>query len=620
MININFSNKLEKTEISKTQTIRCAFSQKYKDKIIENNINACTTAMKRAFQQGKYSSDQDYATALHYYNQLKDLKLSKPNRKIYAQFERWLVGAEKKIQKHGCSEYKLNENTRFFKEGNTALLGASKEFCELNPDFVDFILQNDIAHWFHRVSPNKVFNSQDGKPLIPFGTIEMGDKKFQAGFKEEDFQTEELCWEDAKKKLINEKSLDKDTLALSGRQMTMWGLVSHHNFNWKVFKPITKVEAPAAPAVQVISYQDKKNKIPKVFGDQGHAGIIYVDKNGYVYSFGFFCPPPPEAYLMKALKSQRSMIRSPDPYESRHTASYEELANKLVDKNKTVPWNYGALQFNLDDDLEGAPCYERVMQIWDKFSKLETRDEAKETIKKLKADIDVLTAQDSYGKCKKLHVRVQKLYDTMLEYQPSLKNEKAMTGEEKFNLMLERVVDLQERTIEAREKHDWSNGAKPYNLKKQNCSTIALIHFGRWAQVYLNAKTNKYNQDAKNLDTRPNGKKFLPSIDSSKWEGALFSMKSLFLTWLGGLLSITPVFSTRVFGRGQASDNIQPQTSFLSCLKDFLLFRAPISPGEIRLKSMENQAPTNSIIRKLFKKIHSPARIIPQHSFTPQSL
>lgn len=615
----NTNNYIEQTKLTFFENLSCKINNKKRNEVIGQNIDVCTGIMRQAFENDQlinyhvYTEVGNYLTTL-----LRDKKLTPETKEKLLQLDRWLTGYEKGVLK--CiAEYRHSENKKLFDENDTRLLGASKDFAEANPDYVEFVLKNNISNWFHRVNPGKVFETNaEGQPLIPFANFDMQGKTFTQ-LSTDDISARSYDWKTAKENLVKEQSLDKDSYLLTGRQMTLWGLVLHHNFDWQQFVPITKVEPPHAPVIQVISYHPQRNLVPEMMGDQGHVGVIYIDREGFVYSFGFFCPPPPVANFYAALKPQTSYIRSPDLYEQRHGASYQELAAGHVPDSQDIAWNYGALQLKFSDDTD-LPCVQKVINIWKELKKeaitgteeeIAAKQQELDGIRGHKRNLKQLIKSDARRKV--IQSKSNELFVMMAQYKPTLHDPQSyrMTAQEKFMTMMERVVELQKKTVEARETCDWSNGAIPYMLAEQNCAHVGRLHFGRFAEVFLGAE-----KDKKVVDSRPGHEQYLPELQKSPFtrlEWAKVTLANHVLGRIARFLFVTPYVSSSIFGRGTAGEGIKPMTSFWGCLKNLITFRSSISPAAVREESMEVERPIKSFTRRFFKWFSKPTSILPQH-------
>lgn len=522
-----------------------------------------------------------------------------------AVLERYLVGIKRAFNGEDCHyQHQLNRNliNDDSPSYDPRLLGVSKEFAESHPDFVEFMLSNNIYYQRVRTSPSNeimLASNEQGEPLLPFAEFGQGNAQ--------EIHTYTRTWAETKADLKNKgQRNDADGTLKDSHHMTMWGLVEQGSYMWDRFTPITRIDPPETPCFQIASYHPQDRLVPGLFDEQGHSGMVFVDKEGFVYSCGFYCHPDSDFY--KALKAQASAIRSPDLYEARVDLNWQSM----VENGKKVQltslanrWNDGVLQFNFEDDAVGAPCLEAVRRTWSREADNLAEGAAKTALAGKAKELDEALAKNSRV------ADIQKLTrDLFVMMNVEGIDVLEMTAEEKFSAMMGRVTDLQAKTKEAIETGRWDNGALPYSLGENNCTHVSRYYFGQFAEVNLAAvKTPKI------LNTRPGqgaDKKYLPPVKESpfsrlKW--AEISVKSHILGKILRVGTLLPLVGSKVFGRGTAAEGFTPITSFWGGVKNFT--KAPVSPQQVREEGMALQFNISSATRKILNWLHRPSGILP---------
>lgn len=524
-----------------------------------------------------------------------------------AILERYNIGVKRLFQGNEDAHYSHPTNLKFFDTQASArdprLMGASQAYAESHPDFVEFLLNNNLYYQKMRTCASDAMDfavNDAGEPMLPFVQRPADALEFD----EASLQIDLLSWDQIKADLRARDLIKTEDSTLKTHHMTKWGLLEQHSYEWDRMTPITKIDPPAAPCFQIASYHPKDKLVPGIFDDQGHTGMVFVDKDGYVYSCGFYCHP--DSYFYAALKAQKSALRSPDLYEARVDLNWQSIAGKK-DKMNTgalpLRWNDGILQFNCEKDPAGEPCLAKILKTW---------EEAKRTREHIpnsdRIDAKVREIEDALSKDSKVS-RIKELSDHLLGMvlQQGIIVEQ-MDENEKFATLMGRVQDLQDKTLRAMETDDWSNGALPYMLAENNCTHVSRYYFGQYAEVLLGMK-----KTPEILNTRPGqGERFLPPVKQSPFSRVKWidiSLKSALLGRVLRVLSLTPILSTAWLGRGKAGKGFTPRTSLKSCLKN--VFKAHVSPQQVREEGMSEQFKIPSLTRKIMKWISRPSGMLP---------
>jgi hypothetical protein len=585
-------------------------------------VQSVTLELKRSFEKeiNEPSEGQHLQSVVSLAeNTLKNRRICKYSPDEAAALERWLVGVKNKHLGVTDQHYSMAKNTRYFaadeKKRDPSLFNVSQTFAENNPDFVDFALTNSLYRSAERAG-NVTFglNAENGEPNLNFATLTEVNGEWQA------VSDAPVTWQELKARLkqegalvlngdINPKHADQRDYTTLKYQMTQWGLVDQHNYQWTELKPFAQIDNPSGkPCIQIVSYHAGKEIIPKAIGDQGHSGMIFVDSKGFVYSMGFFCHP--ESKFFAAFKAQRSVLRSSDSYESRVGANWQDLVKNTHQNDNQVRWNDGALQFDFEDDREDAiPCLESIKRTWvDSKSKLAGDPAQRLAMKKIDRTYKKLNhLLGSNSSMDKIHQVSAKLYSQMEDVGITAQ---AWTKDQKFNVLIGRANHLQEKTNEANATGNWENGALPYMLAEENCSHVSRYYFGQWAQVNLGGhKTRNV------LNTRPKQnaeQPYIPTIDNkvfSSWKWARISLLSVASSKVLRIVELVPVVSTKVFGRGKGEGNIAPRTGFRQAMRNFN--HSAVTPQQIREEAMDVQQKGSSIIRKIVRKFHKPSGLLP---------
>lgn len=575
-------------------------------------VEAMTVAMRDTFNDKTANNDLVLPNSLIFLCDeiLLSKKFTKKAREQLPRLDRYLVGVEILCGAERVG-YQCPENEQFFDEDETKrdprLLGTQIQFAKANPDFVDFMLNNNI--YYQRARTNSAeelaFQEPDQlEPSIPFWEEDATVLYNWAAIKQ--YAAEENVWENA------------EEYTLKDYHMTKWGFLRQESFMWEEMRPITQVAAPDQPCFQVASYHPREDMTPGLFDEQGHSGMVFVDAEGYVYSCGFYCHP--EEDFFKAQKTQRSAIRSPDLYEARVDINWQSMNRK--NKNAPPPqlpvrWNDGVLQFNMLDDEEDAPC---LLSILNAAKEVRRTDENYcggsaplfEEIAQKRAKLERLLNRNS--NMKKIEKVKGDLHNLLVALNQLQVDSNAtpiglptpMTATEKFDTMMRRVQDLQNKTRHALNTGDWGNGAIPYLMSESNCTHVSRYYFGQYGEVYLGmSKTGQV------LNTRPGGEQYLPEVDQSpfsRWKWAVITTKTVILSRTMRFLSVTPVVATKCLGRGKVKagmDNIEPRTGFFQSVRS--IFNSVATPQDVREEGMAEQFEIPSVVRKVVHKIHRPS-------------
>lgn len=530
-----------------------------------------------------------------------------------AALERYTVGARRVLLGDKDAHYVHPTNLRFFETDKSKvdprMLGTEQKYAEDHPDFVEFLLNNNIYYQMVRTwatPPASLVLDKDvaGNPLLPFVNAS------------EDMEFDQFTrtWDETSAYLRENDLINEADSTLKEHHMTKWGLLHQHNFMWDKMTPITKIDPPTAPCFQIASYHPEEQLVPGVFNEQGHAGMVFVDKDGYVYSCGFFCHPDSNFYA--ALKPQQSAIRSPDLYEARVDINWQVLAQDTPPSPGVLPvrWNDGILQFNFADDVPAYPCLQKIFDTWN-AAKLTFPEGAERKFIEKRVDVveKLLQANSKTSEIKKA---ADQLFGALLAQNIKVKE---MTADEKFKAMMGRVHDLQRHTKNAIQTGNWENnalsnmtvevnGPLPFMMAENNCSHVALYGFGQYGEVMLGMeKTSQV------VNTRPSqpGKHLSPVAKSpiSRLKWVEISIKSALMGRVMRTLSLLPFVSTLFLGRGKAAPGFTPKTSFKSCLKN--AFKSQVTPQKIREKGMAMQFKIKSIFRKCLLMFHNPSGLLP---------
>lgn len=590
----------------KTQTLErvgffsrfCNFFRPKKARAIDQKVaEVVTKELRTRFEQHEAGANYDalinLSEALY---SSKRIQKKAPEQVVV--LERYLVGVKRAFSNENC-HYAHQKNINFFDPNqylyDPRLLNTSQNYAENNPDFVEFLLNNNIYYQMVRTCPEDEVTLQfdeNGVPALPF-----------AEFNADRTNQFERTWADTKEYLKDHELINLEDGTLKEHHMTRWGLVEQHSFMWDSLTPFTQIDPPAKPCFQIASYHPNESLVPGLSNDQGHTGMVFVGSDGRVFSCGFYSHPDSDFYV--ALKSQPSAIRSPDLYESRVDVSWQSIAadNEAM-RPASLPtrWNDGILQFDFDDDAADAPCIEAVLKTWNEASDEIAEGVAKEGIQAKVTELTAALATNS---------RVADIERISGEAIQLLQAEgvhvNGMTADDKFKTLMGRVVDLQHKTKEALETGNWDNGALPYSLAENNCTHVSRYFFGQFAEVNLGAR-----KTSQILNTRPSQKnKFLPPVEKSpisrlKW--AQIAVKSVILGSVLRIGSILPIAS-KALGRGKAAPGFTPITSLKGCLKNF--FKAPVSPQQVREESMAEQFNISSTTRKIINWFHKPSGLLP---------
>lgn len=518
---------------------------------------------------------------------LKSKKIQKHAPQELAELERWLVGLQRQAGKEGV--YQLESNRKFFYEISSIrdprLLGVTQTFAEKNPDFVEFALKNHIYNQMARTSESTEINEQAGLPFVEFAM----NKETSSP---EAIRSFTRSWEQAKNYLVGKKALDTKDYALVDCHMTKWGLVNQPNYEWDMMQPLTKIAPPENPCFQVVSFHPDDKILPDTFGNQGHVGMIFVDSKGYVYSMGFFCHP--DSNFNAFLKMQRSVLRSPDRYDTWVNGNWQQIVGAQTSSVIPPNWNEGLLQFTIKDDGDNDPCIEQLLHVWKECKREDINRKnapeyaevrvAKKALKKALRENTKITKIDKLSK-----TLFTKMNQAGLEIRP-------MTADQKFKALMHRVNVLQQKTKEANLTGNWNNGAVPYMSSEQSCAHVGRFYFGQWVETNLGG-----TKDANVINTRPlQEEQFLPNVKKSpfsrtKW--ARISIKPRLAGMLFRLFTILP-FTSAKMGRGQAEFDTPMRTSLWGCIKK--IFVPVMTPQMVREEAMGVQFKIKSVTRSIF--------------------
>lgn len=528
-----------------------------------------------------------------------------------AILERYSVGMKRAFLKREAN-YTLLENIKFYhpdaSQRDERLLGVTQEFAEKNPDFVEFALNNHLYHQMVRTFDEKstCLEIVDGEPMLPFVRAKRdGFAELYAFDENKDLENcEKRSWSETKAYLKNHSLIKPESSVLKWHHMTKWGLLQQHSYLWDSMIPITKINPPSAACFQVVSYHSKEKLVPGLFEDQGHSGMVFVDKNGYVYSCGFFCHPKANFYA--ALKAQPAVIRSPDLYEARVDLSWQSIVSKKAkgeNPSSMVRWNDGILQFDLVDDEAGKPCLAKILQAWSKAQDGIFESPEKLAIANKVKQIEVLLGANS--KISKIEQSANELFAMLSDLGLVVE---AMSAEQKFAALMGRMHDLQRKTVDALSSGDWEQGALTYMMAENNCTHVSRYYFGQYGEVMLGLQ-----KTANIVNTRPSQEgPFLPRVEESpisrlKW--IEISLKTVLLGRVLRLLSLTPIVATKYLGRGESHPGIRAKTSTGSALKN--LFKTHVAPQQVREEGMAQQFLIPSRIHKFLGGLFRPSWELP---------
>jgi len=566
-------------------------------------VQLVTSDLQRIFE-GKSLTHQPH---LEYFATqiLHSKRIQKHAPEELAGLERWLVGIQTRGGKEAC--YQLEVNQRFFhidpKKRDPRLLGVSQVFAERHPDFAEFAIRNHLYYQMARTNKKTTLKTIGDEPQLRFAEITSDPDSFAPS------QISKLTknWEEAKQDLIASKILNPEDYSMLHCHMTKWGLVKQHDYEWERMQPITKVAPPAHPNFQIVSYHAEDKMLPNILGDQGHVGMTFTDSEGYVYNMGFFCHPDDDFY--KFLKTQRSVLRAPDRYESRVDNNWQNLAHgKQLTEALPAHWNEGLLQFSLKDDTNANPCTEQLLNIWKAHKKVKS-----EQGYPIAADRTLRLSKKALSKALKENTSVGKIQMLAQDLSTKMKTAgikvEGMTAQEKFKALMGRVHDLQQKTLTANKTNDWSKGALPYMTVEQNCTHVARYYFGQWVEINLGGE-----KDPNVTNTRPiNNRPFLPLVPSSPYsrlQWAWISTKYMLACRLLRIASLLPGLSM-MLGRGTAQKGITPRSSLWTCIKNFNAI--PVTPQMVREEAMQVQFKIHSLIRTFWKYGNSPSGLLPKY-------